>query len=112
MGFSIAEELAAMGADVTLVSGPVHLNIQHPHIKRIDVTSADEMYDSCMAEKETADIIVMAAAVADYKPVAQAASKLKKSGSDLEIKLNTYPRYPGRNRKNKKARSDTGRFCP
>lgn len=87
MGFSIAEELAAMGADVTLVSGPVHLNIQHPHIKRIDVTSADEMYDNCMAEKETADIIVMAAAVADYKPVAQAASKLKKSGSDLEIKL-------------------------
>lgn len=87
MGFSIAEEFAELGADVTLVSGPVHLDIQHPHIKRIDVTSADEMYDSCMAEKETADIIVMAAAVADYKPVVQAASKLKKSGSDLNIKL-------------------------
>ena len=87
MGFSIAEEFAELGADVTLVSGPVNLNIQHPHIKRIDVTSADEMYNSCMAEKDSADIIVMAAAVADYKPVAQAASKLKKSGSDLEIKL-------------------------
>jgi len=87
MGFSIAEEFAEKGADVTLVSGPVSLNVQQSSVRRIDVTSADEMFDRCMIEKETAEIIIMAAAVADYKPALQAGHKLKKSESSLEIKL-------------------------
>jgi len=87
MGFSIAEEFAAKGADVTLISGPVNLNLRHTGIRRIDVISADDMYEACMAEKETAGIIVMAAAVADYTPAEKSGSKLKKSGSFREIKL-------------------------
>ncbi len=51
MGFSIAEEFAELGAEVTLVTGPVNLSLQHPGIRRIDITSADEMFDQCMAVK-------------------------------------------------------------
>ncbi len=87
MGFSIAEELASKGADVTLVTGPVSLEIEHTAIARIDVTSADEMYEKCMAVKDSAEIIIMAAAVADYKPVVKSRSKLKKSGHAIEIEL-------------------------
>lgn len=87
MGFAIAEEFAARGADVTLVSGPVNLNLLHSDIRRIDVISAEEMYEKCMAEKNTAEIIVMAAAVADYTPAVKSVAKLKKSRTSLEIKL-------------------------
>lgn len=87
MGFSIAEEFAAKGADVTLVTGPVTLNLQYPGIRRIDITSADEMFEACMNLKDVSEIIVMAAAVADYKPAVQAAVKIKKSESNLDIKL-------------------------
>jgi phosphopantothenoylcysteine decarboxylase/phosphopantothenate--cysteine ligase len=87
MGFSIAEEFASRGAEVTLVSGPVNLNIRHSGVRRIDVTSADEMFERCMAGKENADIVVMAAAVADFKPEAAAEYKLKKSESSLDLKL-------------------------
>jgi phosphopantothenoylcysteine decarboxylase/phosphopantothenate--cysteine ligase len=87
MGFSIAEELSAKGAEVTLISGPVNLELEHSGIRRIDVTSADEMFEKCMAEKDVAEIIIMAAAVTDYKPAVKAGSKLKKSESALEIKL-------------------------
>lgn len=87
MGFSIAEEFAACGADVTLISGPVNLNLQNAAITRVDVTSADEMYEACMIAKDESEIIVMAAAVADYKPVSTESVKIKKSGSSFEIKL-------------------------
>lgn len=87
MGFSLAEELAGRGALVTLIAGPVNLNIQNPAIQRIDILSADEMYDQCMAAGPNADIIIMAAAVADYKPSSVSANKLKKADTPLEIKL-------------------------
>jgi phosphopantothenoylcysteine decarboxylase / phosphopantothenate---cysteine ligase len=87
MGFSLAEEFAERGADVTLVSGPVSLNLQNSKISRIDVTSADEMFEACMTNKENAEIIVMAAAVSDYKPARVSDTKLKKSGSSLELQL-------------------------
>jgi phosphopantothenoylcysteine decarboxylase/phosphopantothenate--cysteine ligase len=51
------------------------------------VTSADEMYEACMAKRESADIIIMAAAVADYKPAVKAGTKLKKTSAELDIKL-------------------------
>jgi phosphopantothenoylcysteine decarboxylase/phosphopantothenate--cysteine ligase len=87
MGFLIAEKFAAKGAEVTLISGPVNLPTPNGHISRLDVNSADEMYELCMEMKGSADIIVMSAAVSDYKPVARAETKLKKSDSSLEIKL-------------------------
>jgi phosphopantothenoylcysteine decarboxylase / phosphopantothenate---cysteine ligase len=87
MGFSIAEEFAASGAVVTLIAGPVSLNVQNAGIKRVDITSAGEMYDACMAAKDESEIIVMAAAVSDYKPVVRENVKLKKSDSIFDLKL-------------------------
>ena len=87
MGFAIAEEFASKGADVTLVTGPVALNLEHTAIRRTDITSAEEMFEACMIVKDFAEIIVMAAAVADYKPAAQATAKIKKSESGLDLKL-------------------------
>jgi phosphopantothenoylcysteine decarboxylase/phosphopantothenate--cysteine ligase len=91
MGFSIAEACAGQGATVNLVSGPVSLKTGHPSINRIDVTSSEEMYLQCLAIADNADIIIMAAAVADFKPDRQYGSKLKKSNSSLEIKLVPTP---------------------
>jgi phosphopantothenoylcysteine decarboxylase/phosphopantothenate--cysteine ligase len=91
MGFSIAEEFASGGADVILVSGPVNLYTEHENIRRIDVRTADEMYEQCMANRDLADIIVMAAAVADFKPAARAGTKWKKSGSAIEVLLEPTP---------------------
>ena len=56
-------------------------------LRRIDITSADEMYEKCLSASDTADIIIMAAAVADFKPSSVSASKIKKSNSRLNIEL-------------------------
>lgn len=87
MGYSIAEELAEKGAKVTLVSGPVGLTLKNQSVRRIDVTTADQMYDACMTASQDADIIIMAAAVADFKPIAASDLKIKKSGDTMEISL-------------------------
>jgi phosphopantothenoylcysteine decarboxylase / phosphopantothenate---cysteine ligase len=87
MGFTIAEELAGRGANVTLIAGPVSLSVQNPAVKRIDITSSDEMYEQCLSASSSADIIIMAAAVADYRPSSASAAKLKKADAPLEIKL-------------------------
>ena len=87
MGFSIAEELASRGAEVTLISGPVNLQAKHPGIKRIDVVSAEEMYKACRRSFTKADITVMSAAVADFRPESPATSKIKKSKATLSIPL-------------------------
>ena len=83
MGFAIAEELTARGADVTLVAGPVQLIANGLH--RVNVTSAAEMYEACVAQ--TYDIAVMAAAVADYTPVTVADNKIKKHNGELTLHL-------------------------
>ncbi len=87
MGYSIAEEFADRGADVVLISGPVNLDIKNHNIKRIDVLSAKDMYNSCIRHSVKADIIVMAAAVADYIPVKTEINKIKKKAENLEIHL-------------------------
>lgn len=87
MGFALAEEMAARGADVTLVTGPVCLDVQHPAVRRIDVTSAREMYQAVLGEAETKDIIVSCAAVADFTPVVKADSKLKRGKENLVLEL-------------------------
>ena len=91
MGYSLAEELANRGAEVTLVSGPTNLSPKHHSIKRIEVVSADEMYKACINSFATVDIAVMCAAVADYKPAVTSDSKIKKSNSIPEIEFVPTP---------------------
>ncbi|HQH18652.1 MAG TPA: bifunctional phosphopantothenoylcysteine decarboxylase/phosphopantothenate--cysteine ligase CoaBC [Bacteroidales bacterium] len=87
MGFCIAEEIALNGGSVTLVSGPTHLQINNPLIKRIDVSCAEEMLDACMTHFNDSDITIMAAAVADYTPENKINQKIKKSSDELILKL-------------------------
>ncbi len=87
MGFELAEELARQGADVTLVSGPTHLSCHNPDIHRVDVKSAQEMFEQCMHYGPNADIIIMAAAVADYTPRETAPQKIKKHEEGLQLEL-------------------------
>ncbi|SKC43083.1 bifunctional phosphopantothenoylcysteine decarboxylase/phosphopantothenate--cysteine ligase CoaBC [Ohtaekwangia koreensis] len=87
MGFSLAEELADQGASVSLVTGPTQQYINHPQVNVIHVTSAEEMYTSCASLFPTTDITVLAAAVADYRPVEVADQKIKKKDTNLTIEL-------------------------
>lgn len=87
MGFEIAKEAAKLGAEVTLVSGPSHLNISDKSIKLIRVISADEMYNACHDYFENTDVAIAAAAVADYRPKNVASQKIKKAESSLTIEL-------------------------
>ena len=81
MGFALAEEVAAQGAEVTLVCGPNSLTVKNNSIKRVDVVSADQMYQQCLKHSKHKDIIVMAAAVADFKPAKKNKEKIKKDAS-------------------------------
>ncbi|REJ80346.1 MAG: bifunctional phosphopantothenoylcysteine decarboxylase/phosphopantothenate--cysteine ligase CoaBC [Bacteroidetes bacterium] len=87
MGYRIAEVLAARGARVTLVSGPSEAKLQNDRIKKIEVESADEMYDQCMQHAGPARLIIMSAAVSDYKPQDVSSVKIKKENSEKEISL-------------------------
>jgi phosphopantothenoylcysteine decarboxylase/phosphopantothenate--cysteine ligase len=80
MGFAIARAAAEAGARVTVVAGPVHLPTPR-HARRIDVTSAREMFDAVMARAAAHDIFVATAAVADWRPAQAGDHKLKKDGS-------------------------------
>lgn len=86
MGFALAEECSRRGADVVLVAGPVSLQ-SSVAIRRIDVESADEMHAACVAEFAHADAAILCAAVADFKPAAVAAQKIKREGDGLTLKL-------------------------
>jgi phosphopantothenoylcysteine decarboxylase / phosphopantothenate---cysteine ligase len=90
MGFAIAHEAARRGAKVTLVTGPNTL-IQPPGIEVVDVHTADEMRDAVLNGAADADVIVKAAAVADFKPVDHADKKLKKAEGPPEITLEPTP---------------------
>jgi phosphopantothenoylcysteine decarboxylase / phosphopantothenate---cysteine ligase len=87
MGFAIAEELAQRGATVNLVTGPTDQHTINPNIIVNAVTSAEEMYNACTAVFYDADITVLAAAVADYRPVAKASEKIKKTDSNITLEL-------------------------
>lgn len=86
MGYSVATMAARRGADVVLVSGPTSLDCP-VGVTRIDVTSAKDMYEAVKYNFEASDILVMAAAVADYRPKSIATEKLKKKDGDLTIEL-------------------------
>jgi len=87
MGFALAEAAAEKGAEVTLIAGPVKLEITHPLVRRIDVASANEMYEMCKKYFPAADVTVMSAAVADFTPEEIAPQKIKKGDQPPEIKL-------------------------
>lgn len=87
MGFAIAETFASLGAAVTLITGPTHLNIRDPHIHRINIQTADEMYHAVIDQFKDSDITVMAAAVADYTPTTVADRKIKKQDKLFDITL-------------------------
>jgi len=82
MGFAIAERLADMGAEVILVAGPVHLSIHHPHIKKVDVQTAEEMYQESVKYFPECKGAILAAAVADFKMEHVSDQKIKKTSTD------------------------------
>ena len=86
MGFSIAEVGAEMGAEVTLVAGPVNLPTPKG-VKRIDVVSTDEMYQAVMKHYPNQDIVIKSAAVSDYRPASPANEKIKKQSEQMAIEL-------------------------
>lgn len=87
MGFDIANEAANKGAEVILVTGPTHLNVQNSAIKLIRVISAQEMYDACHEFYNSVDVAIAAAAVADYRPKNVANQKIKKNDATFSIEL-------------------------
>jgi phosphopantothenoylcysteine decarboxylase/phosphopantothenate--cysteine ligase len=87
MGFAIANAAANLGAEVYLISGPSHQQIKHSLVHRIDVVSADEMYNAAHQYYKEVDIAILSAAVADYKPKNIATQKIKKKDSTLDIEL-------------------------
>ena len=87
MGFALAEVCAEQGAEVTLVSGPVMLQTKHPGIKRIDVESAQQMYEAATKHFPKADIAILCAAVADFTPKTTADKKIKRKGDNLKLEL-------------------------
>lgn len=87
MGYALAEECAARGVEVTLVSGPVNLSVNHPNINRIDVESAEQMYNACMSHYPTSDAGILCAAVADFTPECVADKKIKREKDDLTLNL-------------------------
>ncbi len=91
MGFALANAFACQGAEVTLVTGPVSLNTPHGSIRRVDVTSASEMYDTCMRVFPDSDICIMSAAVADYRPLSTAKQKIKRTDKTLMLELTPNP---------------------
>lgn len=91
MGFAIAQKAAEMGAEVVLVSGPTTQEIEHVNVQRIDVVSALEMQKAVEDNFEEQDIFIMAAAVADYRPVNVADKKIKKKEEAMEISLVKNP---------------------
>ena len=90
MGIAIAEEAAQNGAIVTLVCGPSSVKSSNT-ITRIDVKTAQQMYDSVMKEEGAHDILILSAAVADYRPKLVAENKIKKKDAKLVIELEPTP---------------------
>ncbi len=90
MGFALADVCAKQGAEVTLLTGPVQLKTNHPNIHRIDVTSADEMYQQAIHCFPAMDAAILCAAVADFKPITTSEFKIKHKAETV-LSLNLIP---------------------
>ncbi|MGI6107538.1 MAG: bifunctional phosphopantothenoylcysteine decarboxylase/phosphopantothenate--cysteine ligase CoaBC [Lachnospiraceae bacterium] len=86
MGYALARAAAFRGAEVTLVSGPVSLT-PPPFVTTVPVTTAKEMYDAVTSRFEQTDVVIMAAAVADFRPAQQAPEKIKKSDGERSLSI-------------------------
>jgi len=91
MGFALAAAFLQQGAEVILIKGPTPTDFSLHGIQTISVTTAFQMHDVAVSKAKDADIIVMAAAVADYAPAKIASTKIKKKESELELKLVKTP---------------------
>lgn len=86
MGYALADAAVRAGAETVLVSGPVGLTVP-AGVRRVDVTTAEEMFEAVMKELPSSDIVIKAAAVADYTPMQKANRKIKKSGDQMALEL-------------------------
>ncbi|WP_041567524.1 bifunctional phosphopantothenoylcysteine decarboxylase/phosphopantothenate--cysteine ligase CoaBC [Nonlabens dokdonensis] len=91
MGAALALEIAQQGARVILIMGPSAVKVEHHLIKRIDVQSAQQMYDAVHEKIAQVDLAIFSAAVADYRPVNPAGQKIKKKSDTLQIELVKNP---------------------
>lgn len=91
MGYDIALELAQKGAKVILVSGPSSQSISHPNVTLVSVVSAQQMYDACHKYFNSVDIMIAAAAVADYRPSKVMEQKMKKNNDTFSIEMQKNP---------------------
>ena len=101
MGYAVAKVAAQRGADVTLVSGPVQLK-KPAGVKLVNIKSAKEMFDAVKAEFDGCDIVIKAAAVADYRPKNVSGEKIKKTDTSLALemeKTDDILKYLGQNKK-------------
>ena len=87
MGYALAMEFAQQGAEVVLVSGPTHLEINHPNVKKISVMSAREMYEAANEYYPTSNVAILSAAVADFRPETAAEQKIKKTSNSQTMDL-------------------------
>jgi phosphopantothenoylcysteine decarboxylase/phosphopantothenate--cysteine ligase len=87
MGFDIANSAANLGASVILIAGPTHFTINHSLIQVVAVVSAQQMYEACHRYFDQVDVVIAAAAVADYKPKTVATQKIKKVADNFVIEL-------------------------
>ncbi|MDR1415203.1 MAG: bifunctional phosphopantothenoylcysteine decarboxylase/phosphopantothenate--cysteine ligase CoaBC [Odoribacteraceae bacterium] len=86
MGYALAEELANRGAEAILISGPTSLSVSRA-VRRVDVTSAEEMYEAAVSLFPTVDVGVLCAAVSDFAPLRVSPEKLKRTGEELQLTL-------------------------
>ena len=91
MGIALANECSDRGADVILIAGPMGQYPTRKGIRRIDVESCQEMYDAATKEFKCSDIAILCAAVADFRPIETSDTKIKRTGSALEIRLEPTP---------------------
>ncbi len=98
-GYAVAQALSDLGAEVTLISGPVHLDTP-AGVRRVDVETAQEMHDATMTALASAEMLVGAAAVADYRAKEQAPRKIKKTSDTLTLNLARNPDIIGDARHN------------
>ncbi|PXX23473.1 bifunctional phosphopantothenoylcysteine decarboxylase/phosphopantothenate--cysteine ligase CoaBC [Arenibacter sp. ARW7G5Y1] len=87
MGYELAKNAAKLGAKVYLVSGPSHLSLQHSQVELIRVISAEGMYQETVALYPDMDIVICAAAVADYRPKLVAEQKIKKTAEEFTLTM-------------------------
>ena len=86
MGYAIAREAMLRGADVTLISGPVALKVPQG-VELVNITTAQDMLEAVQTALPKTDVLIMAAAVADYRPVTVAENKMKKGEGEMSIPL-------------------------